>query len=188
VIIPPKNIVDELRNSNNHQKLLDDVRYRVGWEKYQKAMKDREDQEVEQERIAYNQIDWHDFVVVQTVDFQPSETCLSSYMFYLLSIIKIKVNLPSLCTPRDVGARILLQQRTEAAKAAAESVAMDMESDSEKEEEEEDEGQAEDLQQRLNITEKQHTGSAVTQPAPAAPTAGNVVIREYDPKKGIIQN
>ena len=92
------------------------------------------------------------------------------------------MNLPPLCTPKDVGARILLQQRTEAAKAAAESVAMDMESESE--EELEEEGQAEDLQHRLKISEKQHTGSAVTQPAPAAPTASNVVIRDYDPKKG----
>src|SRR5688572_32522941 len=92
------------------------------------------------------------------------------------------VNLPPLCTPRDVGTRILLQQRTEAAKAASESVAMDMESESEDEDEREE--QAEELQQRLNITEKQHTGSAVTQPAPAAPMAGNVVIRDYDPKKG----
>jgi splicing factor 3A subunit 1 len=59
---------------------------------------------------------------------------------------------------------------------------MDMESESEDEDEREE--QAEELQQRLNITEKQHTGSAVTQPAPAAPMAGNVVIRDYDPKKG----
>uniref|UniRef100_A0A915LCR9 Ubiquitin-like domain-containing protein n=2 Tax=Meloidogyne javanica TaxID=6303 RepID=A0A915LCR9_MELJA len=133
---------DELRNSASHKKILEDVRYRVGWEKFQRAVKDREDAEVEQERMAYNQIDWHDFVVVQTVDFQPSET----------------LNLPSLCTPRDVGARILLQQRTEAAKAAAEIDGMD-------------------------ITEKQHAGSTVTQPTPAAPIAGNVVIRDYDPKK-----
>jgi splicing factor 3A subunit 1 len=105
-----------------------------------------------------------------------------------LLINTFPVNLPPLCTPRDVGSRILLQQRTDAAKAAAESVAMDMESDSEKEEEEEEEAaeEAANLQQRLNITEKQHTGSAVTQPAPAAPIAGNVVIRDYDPKKGLI--
>lgn len=174
VIIPPKNVYDELRNSASHQKILDDVRYRVGWEKFQRAVKDREDAEVEQERMAYNQIDWHDFVVVQTVDFQPSET----------------LNLPSLCTPRDVGARILLQQRTEAAKAAAESVAMDMD-ESESDEEEEKKKQKsrqdfDDIQQQvggMDIAEKQHAGSTVTQPTPAAPIAGNVVIRDYDPKK-----
>lgn len=108
------------------------------------------------------------------------------------------VNLPQLCTPRDVGARILLQQRTDAAKAAAESVAMDVESDEEEGAaapteddwggerraevgDQEVEAETEELRQRL---EKQHTGSTVTQPAPAAPTAGNVIIRDYDPRKG----
>lgn len=75
IIIPPKGIVDEIRENSTHQKVMNDVFYRVGWEKHQRAVKDREDAEVEQERLAYSQIDWHDFVVVQTVDFQPSETC-----------------------------------------------------------------------------------------------------------------
>ncbi|KAL3074359.1 hypothetical protein niasHS_015189 [Heterodera schachtii] len=181
VLIPPKTIVDDLRASVTQHKILEDVRYRVGWDRHQKALKDREDQAVEKERIAYNQIDWHEFVVVQTVDFQPSET----------------LNLPPLCTPKDVGARILLQQRTEAAKAAAESVAMDVESDEEGGAESGDEETAKEraaieaaedaageLHQRLNIgAEKQHTGSTLTQPAPAAPTAGSVIIRDYDPKK-----
>lgn len=74
VIIPQKNIVDELRESQEFGKLMAEVNYRVGWEKHQRAVKDREDHEIEQERLAYSQIDWHDFVVVQTVDFQPSET------------------------------------------------------------------------------------------------------------------
>jgi len=70
VIIPAKNVVDELKATSSPQTILDDVRYRVGWEKWQKAQRDRETAEVEQERMAYAQIDWHDFVVVQTVDFQ----------------------------------------------------------------------------------------------------------------------
>ena len=45
--------------------------------------------------VAYAQIDWHDFVVVETVDFQPSETG----------------NLPPPTTPDEVGARLLQQQR-----------------------------------------------------------------------------
>lgn len=62
---------------------MEDIRYRVGWEKHQKAIKDREDAEVEQERMAYNQIDWHDFVVVQTVDFQPTETGSSILIYFI---------------------------------------------------------------------------------------------------------
>ena len=31
------------------------------------------DEIAEKERIAYAQVDWHDFVVVETVDYQPNE-------------------------------------------------------------------------------------------------------------------
>ena len=47
--------------------------------------------------VAYAQIDWHDFVVVETVDFQPNEVG----------------NLPPPTTPEEVGARLILQERYE---------------------------------------------------------------------------
>lgn len=49
------------------------VRYRVEWAKFQERERKKEEEEREKERVAYAQIDWHDFVVVETVDFQPSE-------------------------------------------------------------------------------------------------------------------
>lgn len=49
------------------------VRYRVEWAKYQERERKKEEEEREKERVAYAQIDWHDFVVVETVDFQPNE-------------------------------------------------------------------------------------------------------------------
>ena len=45
--------------------------------------------------VAYTQIDWHDFVVVETVDFQPNE----------------QGNLPPPTTADEVGARVLAQER-----------------------------------------------------------------------------
>lgn len=51
----------------------------------------------EKERVAYAQIDWHDFVVVETVDYQPNEVG----------------NFPPPTTPADVGARIIVQERIE---------------------------------------------------------------------------
>jgi hypothetical protein len=47
--------------------------------------------------VAYAQIDWHDFVVVETVDFQPNETG----------------NFPLPTTPQEVGARVVQQERFE---------------------------------------------------------------------------
>jgi len=69
--------------------LADKVRYRVEWERHQRRIKERHEAELERERVAYAQVDWHDFVVVQTVDFQPHETA----------------SLPPPCQPKDVGAR-----------------------------------------------------------------------------------
>lgn len=47
--------------------------YRVEWAKFQERERKKEEEEKEKERVAYAQIDWHDFVVVETVDFQPNE-------------------------------------------------------------------------------------------------------------------
>lgn len=65
-----------MTKSLDYDLIVGDVKYRVAWEKHQRVVKDREDKAIEKERMAYNSIDWHDFVVVQTVDFQPSETCM----------------------------------------------------------------------------------------------------------------
>lgn len=45
--------------------------------------------------VAYAQIDWHDFVVVETVDYQQNEAG----------------HFPTPTTPDEVGARILMQER-----------------------------------------------------------------------------
>lgn len=59
--------------------------------------------------VAYAQIDWHDFVVVETVDYQPFEIG----------------NFPPPTTPEEVGARILIQERLE----DGEDIEMQLESD-----------------------------------------------------------
>ncbi|CAB3405567.1 unnamed protein product [Caenorhabditis bovis] len=154
VIVPANNIVEQLRNdATNKKKLMEDIQYRVAWEKHQKNLKDKEEAELEKERMAYAQIDWHDFVVVQTVDFQPGDSA----------------KLPPLCTPKDVGARILLEARNEQQKAAAEMQEMDME-DSDSEEE----------------AEKPAEAPQPVFTAPLPPTKQkDVIVRDYDPKKAM---
>lgn len=61
--------------------------------------------------VAYAQIDWHDFVVVETVDYQPFEIG----------------NFPPPTTPEEVGARLLIQERIE----EGEDIEMQLESDEE---------------------------------------------------------
>ena len=71
VLIPTKQMRAKLRAEvQNQQLILDDVNYRVEWGKYQERIKKQQQEKVEKERVAYAEIDWHDFVIVETVDFQ----------------------------------------------------------------------------------------------------------------------
>ncbi|CAG7835959.1 unnamed protein product [Allacma fusca] len=94
VLIPSKDIVKKLEKEDK-KKVLDDVKYRANWIRHQEAQKRKEEEEIEKERMAYASIDWHDFVVVETVDYQPFESG----------------NFPPPTNPQEVGARVLLQDR-----------------------------------------------------------------------------
>ncbi|CAG0893723.1 unnamed protein product, partial [Cyprideis torosa] len=99
VLIPPKDLMKRLQDESNAQvKVLEDVRYSsdiIGvlcggllFEKFPRSFP-----------VAYAQIDWHDFVVVETVDYQPWETG----------------QFPGPTTPEEVGARVLMEERGGAA-------------------------------------------------------------------------
>ena len=74
ILIPSKELLSKLSNDiDNQQKIMDEINYRVEWVKHQLRERAKEEEAVEKERAAYSQIDWHDFVVVETVDYQPQE-------------------------------------------------------------------------------------------------------------------
>lgn len=99
ILMPSKGFISLLEKETSDSKLiLEKVRYRTEWTKIQEAEKRKEEEEAERERIQYAQIDWHDFVIVETVDYQPTETG----------------QFPPPTTPEQVGSRLLLQQRIEA--------------------------------------------------------------------------
>ena len=151
---PPKNISQMLNKELENPKLiLDKVRYRVEWTKIQEAVKRREEEEAEKERIQYAQIDWHDFVIVETVDYQPHEQGL----------------FPPPTTPERVGSRILLQQRIE--EQGQEAVEMDVDSDDDNAEHKEESAQ------------KQKESMPPPPLPPLPPQLDNVLIRkDYNPK------
>lgn len=96
VLIPPKDLMSRLKEEcSNPTGVLEQVRYRADWLHYQELQKRKEEQALEKERVAYAQIDWHDFVVVETVDYIPGEVG----------------NFPPPTTPDEVGARVLMQER-----------------------------------------------------------------------------
>jgi len=98
ILMPAKNLITDLKKEIENTKfVIEKVRYRLEWTKIQEVEKRKEQEEAEKERIQYAQIDWHDFVVVETVDYQPHEQGL----------------FPHPTTPELVGSRLLLQQRIE---------------------------------------------------------------------------
>ncbi|WAR28888.1 SF3A1-like protein [Mya arenaria] len=132
VLIPPKDLLVKLsKDCEDQQNVLDQVKYRVDWAKFQEAQRRKEEEAIERERVAYTQIDWHDFVVVETVDFQPNE----------------QGNLPPPTTPEEVGARILAQERHTKRGGDDE---MDVESGDSESEEESDE-EEEEVQRMTNM-------------------------------------
>ncbi|XP_074593531.1 splicing factor 3a subunit 1 [Brevipalpus obovatus] len=121
ILQPPKTLVsDLLKELETPSKLMEKVRHRLEWTKIQEAEKQREQEEAEKERMQYASIDWHDFVVVETVDYQPGEQGI----------------FPPPTTPEQVGSRVLLQQRIE--EQGQEAVEMDVDSDEEEKDKNED--------------------------------------------------
>lgn len=117
ILIPPKDLKLKLiQESNSPRQVLDQVKYRVLWQKHVEAQKRAEEEQAERERVSYAQIDWHDFVVVETVDFQQGETG----------------NFPPPTTPEEVGMRVIAQERFEEyGDGAAAEVEMEVASDDE---------------------------------------------------------
>ncbi|KAF2724753.1 acetolactate synthase [Polychaeton citri CBS 116435] len=60
-------------NVRNRFHILERAKKRSEWLKYQESQKQERAEKDEQERISYQQIDWHDFVVVQTIAFDEED-------------------------------------------------------------------------------------------------------------------
>lgn len=69
-----KSRLEELqRNVSNKYHVLERAQKRAEWVKYQEQQKQKKEEQDEQEKINYAQIDWHDFVVVETVLFTEAD-------------------------------------------------------------------------------------------------------------------
>ncbi|KAK9365908.1 Pre-mRNA splicing factor PRP21 like protein-domain-containing protein [Lipomyces kononenkoae] len=74
VLNPPSSISDRLRkNLKNKFNVLETAQQRADWQMHQEAETKKAAEEAEAERIAYAQIDWHDFVVVETIEFTSAD-------------------------------------------------------------------------------------------------------------------
>ncbi|XP_059611337.1 splicing factor 3A subunit 1 [Phlebotomus argentipes] len=188
ILIPPKDLMNKLKNEaapgkSSMSVVLESAKYRANWIKYQEAQRRREEEKVERERVAYAQIDWHDFVVVEIVDYQPYETG----------------NFPPPTTPDEVGARVLMEERIH----EDNDIEMQIESDDEssapssgvklstmedrtsiKYTSSKDNNQVQDMDEASS--DEDERGGSKAQPsvaAPLPPTHDKVVVKKYDPKQ-----
>lgn len=66
-------MLDLERNANDKFNILGRAKQRAEWVKFQEEQKQKKEEEAEKEKLEYAQIDWHDFVVVETVLFEDSD-------------------------------------------------------------------------------------------------------------------
>ncbi|PIN10655.1 hypothetical protein CDL12_16742 [Handroanthus impetiginosus] len=73
-LMPPKGLTDKLRNSVvDMTTVLERCLHCLEWERSQEQARQKAEDEIEQERLQMAMIDWHDFVVVEKIDFADDE-------------------------------------------------------------------------------------------------------------------
>lgn len=74
VLMPPKGLTEKLKKSvPDMTTVLERCVNRLEWERSQEQARQKAEDEIEQERIQMAMIDWHDFVVVESIDFADDE-------------------------------------------------------------------------------------------------------------------
>ena len=71
--VQQERVAELQRNIDDKYHILARAKQRSEWLKYQEDEKQKKEEEEEKERISYAQIDWHDFVVVETVVFTEAD-------------------------------------------------------------------------------------------------------------------
>ncbi|WCJ34077.1 SWAP (Suppressor-of-White-APricot)/surp domain-containing protein [Euphorbia peplus] len=74
VLMPPKGLNEKLKKSvTDMTTVLERCSQRLEWERSQEQARQKAEDEIEQERMQMAMIDWHDFVVVESIDFADDE-------------------------------------------------------------------------------------------------------------------
>ncbi|KAI0476405.1 Pre-mRNA splicing factor PRP21 like protein-domain-containing protein [Xylariaceae sp. FL0804] len=71
--VQQEKVAELQRNVDDRYHLLGRAKQRAEWHKHQADEKQKKEEEDEKERVTYAQIDWHDFVVVETVVFTEAD-------------------------------------------------------------------------------------------------------------------
>ncbi|KAK9056137.1 hypothetical protein SSX86_027226 [Deinandra increscens subsp. villosa] len=70
VLRPPKGLIDKLRNGvSDITTVVERCLHRLEWERSQEQARQKDEDEMKHEKLLMSNIDWHDFVVVETILF-----------------------------------------------------------------------------------------------------------------------
>ncbi|ORX55056.1 hypothetical protein DM01DRAFT_1335352 [Hesseltinella vesiculosa] len=69
LLVPSATIQADLTSKQSKTIMLDRIRQRMEWTVWSEQEKKKKQEEDEKERLAYATIEWHDFVVVETIEF-----------------------------------------------------------------------------------------------------------------------
>ena len=72
---PPEDIekIETFKTPEGRAKFLKDARARGEWQRYETEREARRAKERDEEAIAFAEIDWHDFAIVQTIEFTQAD-------------------------------------------------------------------------------------------------------------------
>jgi splicing factor 3A subunit 1 len=166
VLIPPKNLNEKLRhNVDNKYQILDRVMQRVEYAAYQEEERKKAEEKEDQERIAYASIDWHDFVIVETVEFTEADETID--LPPPMSIMELE-NM-TLAQKKMASVNLVESQPDE----KVGEIDMEMDDDVDMEEDEE-EGENEDQDQEIT--------PVVVEIKPPDTSAPMKIVKDYTPK------
>lgn len=157
VLMPPKGVKDKLqKDTQDRAGILERCLKRLEWERAREREAKEAADELEKERMAMQSIDWHDFVVVETIDFFEDEDAELGPPITLKEIIAMNKSRPYEAE----------QEEREAANAAAEAAAA---AASGKAGQPQDVIMDEEEQAMLREAAEAETGQAAVAPAPPPP-------------------
>eukprot|EP00898_Chlorokybus_atmophyticus_P003838 jgi/Chlat1/4455/Chrsp29S04408 len=160
VLMPPKGLAEKLRKeAEDRNIILERIRKRLNFERSQDEARQRAEDEAEAERQKMAAIDWHDFVVVETIEFFDDED----------------EELPAPMTMDEVIRKLRDLPVEEEDEAAATKADMEMEMDDE---------EMDLVQQGLEADKPAEAAAAPTVPSvPAPETAPDIskmrIVRDY---------
>lgn len=76
VLLPSPELLQKVNSAASEEgkwKILDEAREHADWERHRREREQQKEDEKEAERIAFAEIDWHDYAIVQTIEFTTAD-------------------------------------------------------------------------------------------------------------------